>query len=188
MQYRMFWLVILAAVVCTIGRAEAQEHATDRGSFILGGATGLSSNRYTNESQGERQEFRSTFLYFSPRIQYLVRPGLAVGGSIDLNHSRYDDVSVTAYGLGPAVSYFFGAPDRVFLPYLSAQGSFAWVRGQDQEQVGYGGAAGVLYLLTRSVGVDGSFFYRIHRSTGDAEFRTSNHTLGLAVGFSAFAF
>lgn len=188
MWHRTVLLLALASAVGSLNAVQAQEHATDRGSLIVGGGAGLSSHSYSNNVAGDRQEWSSTLIYFSPRVQYFVLPGLAVGGTVDLTHMRTPENSSTSAGLGPTISYFFGAPEQALVPYISAQTAWHRALGEDYGQVGYGGAAGMLYMLTRSVGLDGSVFYRIQEVTGGAPSGARHRALGLAVGFSAFAF
>jgi hypothetical protein len=182
-------LFSLAIIVTAASAVQAQSYATDRGSFILGGSTGLSSHRSVQQYDGQRHDYRFTYVYMAPRVQYFVRPGLALGGSLDLAHSRNRDDSATSYGVGPAIAFFFGEGERTLYPYVSAQTSYLRVSGRDTRQLGYGLAGGMLYMLTRTVGLDGSLFFRGSSVTGlEEDQRVRDSVFGLAVGFSAFAF
>jgi hypothetical protein len=88
--------------------------------------------------------------------------------------------AVTTYGIGPKVSYFFGPGQQALLPYVSGQAGVDAVRGLDARYVMYGGSAGVLYLLTRSVGLDASVFYRLNRGGSHDPYSASHRFVGRA--------
>jgi hypothetical protein len=81
----LFSLAILGAVSSAV---QAQSYATDRGSFILGGSTGLSSHRSVQQYDPQRHDYRFTYVYMAPRVQYFVRPGLALTSSSPASLSR----------------------------------------------------------------------------------------------------
>lgn len=157
---------------------DAQEHATDRGSYILGGSAGLSSYKHVGSS-------RSAFMHLTPRVQYFVQPGLALGGSLRLAHSRHNGGSSTSYGAGPQVSYYFGNGEEALRPYVSGSTTYSNSSGGGDGVMAYGGNVGVLYLFTRSVGLDASLFYSAQSFPGSS---SGSDVMGLAMGFSAFAF
>ena len=175
--FRVLVLTLASSLFLT-SALPAQEHATDRGSYILGGSAGLSSQKNVGAE-------RSTHMYFAPSVQYFVQPGLAIGGTLNLAHFRFDNQSITSYGAGPLLSYYFGAGEQSLRPYLSGRTIYSYARADVYGFLTYGGNVGVLYLLTRSVGLDASLFYNAVSYRG-----SSNRTdaFGLAVGFSAFAF
>lgn len=170
----------LAFSLCLTAALQAQEHATDRGSYILGGAAGFTSHRIGDT--------RSSYLYLNPNVQYFVRPGFAIGGTASLSRSSYKDESITAYGAGPQVSYYPGSQDQELRPYVSARAVISDMSRADHGIATYGGNVGLLYLITRSVGLDASLFYNRTSDLGGRGPRGGADVLGLAVGFSAFAF
>lgn len=171
--------LVFASSLCLTTALQAQEHATDRGSFILGGSAGLSSQKVGGN--------RSTYMHLTPNVLYFVRPGLALGGTLSLSHSRYDEQSRTAYGVGPQISYYFGGGEQELRPYVSARSIYSDASGGDYGALWYGGNVGVLYLFTRSVGLDASLFYNTisYRGSGPPG---GSDVMGIALGFSAFAF
>lgn len=176
----LFLAVALVSSPCIAGALQAQEHATDRGSYIFGGSAGLSSHK-----AGESN--RSTYMHMSPSIQYFVQPGLAIGGTLSLAHARYDGGSISSYGAGPTVSYYFGDGAQTLRPFLSGRTIYAGVSGDSDHALTYGGKLGVLYLFTRSVGLDASLFYDAWSRRGSG-FTSRSDAFGIAIGFSAFAF
>ena len=163
MHFLRVLLLIAISSSCTAGALHAQGYATGRGSLIVGGTAGLTTFR------DQEPSVRNYSLHFSPRFQYFVSPGLGLGASVGLFHMRQGEDSSSSWGLGPEISYFFGEGERTLLPYVSALGSFSG------GEVNLGGAAGAIYMLTSSVGLDTSLFYR-HQITG------------AAVGITAFVF
>jgi len=188
MSTRIFQMVAFMLAAGAWSPASAQSHATDQGSWIVGGGAGLSNQSFSYSLDGDRLKFSSTYASLTPRVQYFVRPGLALGGGLNLAHMRTDDHSSTRYGAGPAISYYFTAPERRILPYVSANTSFSRARGEEGRETGYGAAAGLLYMLTGSVGLDGSVFAQSQRWTETNDLEGTNRVLGLALGFSAFVY
>lgn len=85
------------------------------------------------------------------------------------------------------MSYYSGEGEQALRPYLSGRTVYSTVSGGDFGLLSYGASAGVLYLLTRSVGLDASLFYNAMSYTGSGPSGGAD-VLGLSVGFSAFAF
>jgi outer membrane protein W len=172
-------VLVLASYLCSTTALAAQEHATDRGSFIVGGSAGL-----TSQKNGDH---RYTHMHLRPSVQYFVQPGLALGGTLNLWQSRIEGRTMTAYGAGPQASYYFGGAEQALRPYVSGQTTYSAVRGEDPGVLTTGANLGVVYLFTRNIGLDASLFYSRMSSTGSVS-SASMDSMGLAVGFSAFAF
>lgn len=175
-------LALLAALLATLpAAAQAQSHATDRGSMLLGGSAGFSSHGYRVE--GVEEQERATVLHFMPSVQYFVLPGLALGGDVNVTRYSNRDGSSAQYGVGPAVSYYFGGPEKSVLPFLS--GSLLYLRSSanDDSQTGYSASAGAVFLFNRSVGLRGSLYYN-----GWSMEDVRSNTYGVGIGFTAFAF
>lgn len=159
--------------------AGAQEYATDRGSLNIGGTAGVSSYK---ASAGW-----NTNAFFNPQLQYFVSPGLGIGAALSVHRAWRDAGSFNSYSIGPSVAYYFGRGAQDLRPYLGAQASFARVDGSNVSTWGYGGSAGLLYMLTESVGLDTALFYRRLEPTGES-LSTSQENVGFSVGISAFVF
>lgn len=165
--------------------AFAQPAALSGGSVLLGGQASFSV-----DSDSETDE-NATSLTLLPSVQYFVSPGLALGGTLRLTHTSEDDFSSTSYGAGPAISYYF-VQDGGVHPFVRASvqalrfSSGVDTNESDTNIFGFGGAAGILFLLTDGVGIDAAFYYDRLEYGGDSDFNTSS--LGLALGVSAFAF
>jgi hypothetical protein len=161
----------------------AQTSAIDRGSVLLDGDASFTSN-----TAGVNNDDRMTLLTVRPAVQYLILPGFAIGGVVSLAHSSLNGLSSTAFGVGPAVTYFFGKGERNFYPFVSGHLNLDRViysGDQDARNVfSYRGAGGVLLMLSRSVGLTGELFYRGQNSRGNS----NSNSFGLAFGVSAFIF
>jgi len=176
--FQTFTFVLLSALPVT-----AQGYATDKGSIRIGGSGNFSS------SKSEGAENRTTILDLRPDVQYFVAPGLALGGELSLTRSSNGDASNTLVGIGPIASYYFGGAERT-QPFVSARlgVSQATFGGDDLTQTSMRGAAGLLMLLSSSVGVSSELFYSYTRvefaGTGDS----NSNNFGLALGIAAFLF
>lgn len=186
---RMRRLALLAGLLAALPAAvQAQSYATDQGSLLLGGSAGFSSSG--GSVDGESDPERSTFLNFSPSVQYFVLPGLAVGGNVVAQRSSTGDASVNTLGVGPAVSYYFGGSERSLYPFVS--GSVRYLRNSgdlvdDLSTVGYAASTGAVFMFNRTVGLETSFFYNTN-SFEVSGVEVDNNTFGVQLGFRAFTF
>ena len=168
----------LLSLVLLAAPAGAQSYAVDRGSLLVGGSGGFSS---TGTEQDE--DDRTTQLSIRPSVEYFVAPGLSLGG--ELQYSRFSnggDASTT-FGVGPAMSYYFGGRSRRSVyPFVSVGGAYS--RSGGTTGLGFDASVGALAMLADAVGVNGSLYYqnRFYEEFSD------NNSFGLAVGISAFVF
>lgn len=171
--------VLFTAVLLPAAGA-AQPAALSGGSVLLSGQASFDVER-TSDSD----ESVTTFLLL-PSVQYFVSPGLAVGGALQLAHFSFGGDSSTSYGIGPAISYYF-VQGRDLHPFVRLSGQIARSTSDEASDtdVGVRGAAGVLFLLTESVGVDTALYYDRVEYGGD-DYHVTN--VGVAVGVSAFVF
>ena len=171
----------------------AQSYAVDRGSVLIDGQASFTSTGA--EINGEDTDDRVTQFSLTPNLLYFVLPGLAVGGEITFARAWDDDDSNLAYGIGPAVTYYFGAGERPWYPYLG--GSVQFMREERDSDDGpnlpdvsfrvYKGSAGLLFMMSRSVGINAELFYQVARQETD-NLELERDVYGLAVGVSAFVF
>ena len=171
MSIRVAAFVLLLSAGVT--SASAQSHALDQGSVILDGSAGISS---VGVGDGDRL----TTATVAPRVQYFVRPGLAVGGRALLYYFSSDGESTTSVGAGPELTYYFGPAEQVLHPFVSANTSVG--RQGGGTTYGYEVSAGLLRMISRTVGLNGRLYYQAFDSTSNYD------TFGLALGFSAFTF
>ena len=179
--------MLAAALLLVTSTASAQQHATDRGSWQIAG-----SASFTSTGSDDEDSDRSTSITVNPRVRYFIIPGLALGLDATLGHSSSGNFEVTALGIGPSVTYYFGGPARV-LPYVNLNASFTTtdVNGPlvdtDASGRSFGAAGGILAMLSSAVGVTSELFYRIDKADVET-FSNDTNTFGLAVGIAAFIF
>ncbi|HET6232378.1 MAG TPA: outer membrane beta-barrel protein [Longimicrobiaceae bacterium] len=180
-------MLAAAALAALPMSSRAQAYAVDRGSYILQGSAGWSSSRFTTEIAGATVHQRSTDVVLTPAVQYFVRPGLALGGQVNVLHSASGGNSSTAYGIGPKATYYFGRGERTYYPYISAGATYVRETFSHANAVGGDGSAGAVFMLTRSVALDGSLYYRHLQNNGD-DVKQRINNFGLGIGVTAFAF
>jgi hypothetical protein len=167
----------------TVSPSHAQTSPVDRGSVLIGGDASFTSVGIDNGAS----DGRVSQLSVNPNGQYLIRPGLAVGGDVLFTYVSDDGSNTTRYGVGPAVTYFFGRGERSYYPFVSGSFGVTHARDdnldEDRTQTSYRGAGGLLVMLSRSVGVSGELFYQ---HIDNAQLQTN--TFGIAFGISAFVF
>jgi len=165
--------------------AHGQTHAVDRGSVLIGGRVSFTSVATENDGASERNRLNQ--LVVNPSGQYFITPGLAVGGDVLYSYASNDGSTVTQYGIGPAVTYFFGREERSYYPFVSGSvGVTRFNRGgldEGRTQTRYRGSGGILVMLNQRVGVTGELFYQ---RTDNEQLQTN--AFGLAFGISAFLF
>ena len=180
--------------------AQAQTYPVDRGSWIVGGAAGL-----TSSSAGD-DDGRSTSIFLNPNAQYFVRSGLAVGGNVTLSYSSQDNFSSTSVGVGPAVSFYFGSGARSVYPFVSAGTGIASSTISIDETIGgidfdrtttsysFDVAGGAVFMVAKNVGVTGAVFYREQHFNLDADSDAvededfDTNSFGFRFGLRLFAF
>ncbi len=166
---------------------QAQSHATDKGSIAVGGSASFSSNKAPGGSD------RTTVLDLRPSLQYFLAPGVALGGQLTLGRASSDNTTSTTIGIGPLVSYYFGRISTSVVPFVSAEFSVAQnsfdssIGGEDITSTGIMGAAGLLLLLSNSVGVNAQLYYR-HLNLSNDIADVDGNSYGLAFGIAAFVF
>lgn len=180
-------LCIIGALGFVPAAAYAQQHATDQGSIQLSGSASFTSSGEDDEDD------RITAINLNPRLAYFIRPGLSVGAEVLLARQSRGDNSITAFGIGPAATYYFGAADARTKPYVT--GNVQWQKTSNESDTfesdatvtSYGAGAGLLFLLSQSVGITSELFYRSTSVEFDAG-EAGSDTFGLAIGVAAFIF
>lgn len=163
--------------------AHAQPPALSQGSWLVSGQASFNVQDISGDDE------KTTSFQFLPALQYFVRPGLAVGGELLLTRTSRDDLTVTSYGVGPALSYYF-VQDGDVHPFVRGSARFSRMKSElganesETSLIGLRAAGGALLLLSESVGLDiGLFFDRVQ--FGD-DLDVDVTTFGLAVGIAAF--
>ena len=181
--------VVLVAAGSVPGTLRAQSNALDRGHFAVAGGASLTSGA----NKGE--DGRHTAVSLSPSLLYFVHSGIALGGSALFAHTGGHGSSSWSYTVGPQAVVYFGEESASVRPFVRADvgigrlgskstGTPLGTLTQRVTMSRVGAGAGMLDLLTPSVGIYGEFFYRRDSYSGDAD--SWNDQFGVAFGFSIF--
>jgi len=192
---RFLTVSVLAALAATPALATAQD-ATSHGSIIIGGSAGFTSSK---SETGNTTSPSTTSIFIRPNVLYFVIDGLAVGGDLSYSHRSSNGQSSASYGVGPAARYFFGSRERMWYPFVGASVGFGHDtsdNASDSDSSLWQVGGGMLFLLSRSVGLTTELFYStLHRSRDlpvgpgpGTSVDVDDHTFGLAVGIAAFVF
>lgn len=217
-------LVLGAIALC--GAMNAQ---TEKGSWVVGGSTTVGFNNATsniktngNSSDGPKV---STFTV-TPSVGFFVINKLAIGidlgftsltskqDEFDLGVTYSSKSTVSTFSVLPTATYYFKS-DSKLLPYVGAGLGFASSKTKSEISGGYSdsiefknngfawkGKAGLIYLITPSIGLDlGVSFNQVSSSqdypnyvftgsgmvqSGTYEIKTTENTFGVNAGFSFF--
>lgn len=201
-------LLIVLLCVLVPGLALAQSYPADQGSWLLGGNASLTSRGDDTDDE------RTTSAFLSPRGQYFVVPGLALGGMVSLSYSSRSNSTRTGLGAGPAVAYYFGDGTRAFYPFVSAGFSVSRSKisidielpsGIDPDDLpaeffdtertttstSWEVSGGLVLMIAKNVGLTGALFYQQDNFDSDAEDilgSLDSDMFGLRVGINAFVF
>jgi hypothetical protein len=183
-QFRLLFSSVALLAAITASPAVAQVAALSAGSVQIGGQATF------NIQDNDDGAGNVTSLTLSPSAQFFVSTGLALGGEVRLGYTSVGDFDAWTYGVGPAITYYFVREGNTH-PFL--RGSARYMRfsisdndDEDQSITGVRATAGLLFLLTQSVGIDAGLYYDYSDGSGDIDFNETNY--GLALGISAFVF
>jgi hypothetical protein len=190
-------LCILACVIAPFA-ASAQRGPTERGSILVGG----SANVGKEEREVNDTETSTTAFSFAPEALFFFSNQLAIGGRVTFGHSSGDNSRSSSWGIGPAFKYFLSKNSTGALPFVGASVSFQTGDARftgvgtvpDQEfefeSEAYEGVAGILWMLSRQVGLTGEAYARRAEvkdtPAAGAVIESTTTNLGVRFGFSAF--
>lgn len=187
MRYVMTRSLILLLALPTV--VAAQDYATDRGSFILGGTASFQSqggDLYEN-TQGDRVNTLS----LNPYMLYFISPGFGIGGELAVARATQGEDDVTAIGFGPAVAYYFGSSDATVRPFLEAHGGYQSVSTDVFDASGwfFGGGGGAAFMLSPSVALTLGGVYEIQNvSVDNFDGTVDGDEFRVEAGIAAFVF
>jgi len=189
------WVLCVAAL--TPGAATAQQETIDKGSVLVGGTAGISSHREDGD------DVSRVSISFSPTVGVFLVRGLAVSGALSFGYASDRFTSLTSWGIGPGVTYYFARIMGRAYPFVRMQASFARssshassaLRGTTvnvdatTNAVEVRPGAGLVLMLIPHVGVQGELYLSRSWTTFDTEGTNLTPSLGdvnaTAYGFSA---
>jgi hypothetical protein len=185
-------LVLFMLGIATSNVAAA-ESPIDKGSVIVGGGAAFSSlggKLYEDNDKG------ATLLLLYPSLSFYPARGLAVGGQLLLGSLSQGDYSLSITGIGPKLTYYFGAnkgdhhgKGRTY-PYFTASILYGQVSTDDDDDkvtgtlVTIGG--GVNYMVANSIGLSAEMNYRSDTLKSENDDSESGRSINVMVGFSLF--
>lgn len=197
-------LIILLILLSTAGFSTsgvAEKFPTGKGSKLIKGGFTFSSAGGDMYKYGDS---RVTTLDFYPSISVFIAPRLAVGSEFIISRTAVGDESVTTWGIGPQIMYFFGGnqPQKNIhgsvYPYL--HGAFYYERTTNQDEY-YGEVwkttisskdfdlgFGICYMLSNALGLFGEASLRIRNITSEEDFNMSSNNINLLAGLTVFLY
>jgi outer membrane protein W len=164
---------IFTLAVVTIISASAFSQ-TQKGNWLVGGSAGFSSQSQSGASGN------ITELSITPTAGYFINNNLAVGASLNFG-SQKSGSTVTTFGIGPMVRYYFAELGKNAKLY--GQGEFAYASvtssGVTNSGTGWALQAGPAFFLNKNVAIETTLRY------GSVKPQNSNsvNTFGVNVGF-----
>jgi hypothetical protein len=188
---RHTFLILLALLL--VPNASAQEYAIDKGSFLLGGTVGFSSQG-SESSAFEGDEDRIAQALINTSFRYFVAPGFALGVNALVSSTTQGDVTVSDATVGPSLSLYFGQPTSIVYPFISGTVGFSTlsVEVDDVGSDSVNGAllgleGGISYMIARNVALTGSLYYQ-RQGFSDSGESVTNDVFGFQGGVTAFIF
>ena len=179
----------LILFLCLPAILSAQDYATDRGSFILGGSASFTSqggDLYEN-LDGDRV----TTLTVNPYLLYFISPGFGIGGEVILSRTTQGDDDATSVGVGPTLAYYFGDAESTIRPFVQAGASYVSLSGDflDASGWGIGGGGGLAFMLSETVALTLEGVYEIQNiSVDEFDEDVDGDEFRLEAGIAAFLF
>lgn len=133
-----------------------------------------------------------------PIAQYFIMPGLGIGGTIAYDSYSLGDASVTGFGIGPMISYYFVMGEKKIFPFLSGAFTYSTLTDDDgTNKVKYTMTTiefmgGAFFKLADHYGIKGGLFFDMDSGKFDLpapyDESKSGSKFGVAIGFSGFVY
>ncbi len=189
-------------VLAGISPADAQDFPTDQGSFLVMGGFSFSSAGGDLYKNSENDRFNT--LQLNPSVNYFAIPGLALGGKLIYNRNSQGDISSTLWSVGPNLMYFVGGMQGipqskgVTYPYISAGFLYGQIKNSysiqgsksssTTSQTVYNFGAGVMYMVTNTVGLFGEGNFELDRMKPEHGNSANGNKFNIVAGFSIFIY
>lgn len=165
---------IFTLAVVTIISASAFSQ-TQKGNWLVGGSAGFSSQSQSGSST------TTTELSITPTAGYFISNNLAVGASLNFGSQKSGSTTVSTFGIGPMVRYYFAELGKNAKIYGQGEFAYASVSSGGTTNTGTGWAlqAGPAFFLNKNVAIETTLRY------GSVKPQNANNvnTFGVNVGF-----
>jgi hypothetical protein len=153
--------------------------------------------RRSTDDAGRTGDETATQIEATPNLLFLVRDRVAIGGRLEYGRFSSDGETFSSTSIGPVVRLFLAPPGQRVQPFVEAQVLFLSAKSEfdgvgsgnsTNNATQFGAAAGLLFMVTRQVGISSELFVNRTRADGflpnDPDITTTN--VGLRFGVSAF--
>ncbi|HEY5751484.1 MAG TPA: outer membrane beta-barrel protein [Chryseolinea sp.] len=183
---KVSFISLAALCLCLLGPAVHAQ--TKKGSFLLGGSLGFSSDKDKSKFSNSTYNYESKSTTFSirPSISYFVIDQLSVGIVTPFSYTKtkVDDqqATTTTYSIGPVVRYYFPLGDQwAVFPEVAYSYGWMWSKSpyfipttgniEDLQVNGttriFQGGVGLVYFLNPSIGIEGKVYYQSSQDSYD---------------------
>jgi hypothetical protein len=172
---------VLGLLLLMAGNAEGQSSPVDKGSLMFSGSASFTSRGEENDDD------RVFTINLNSGAGAFLLPGLMLGGNLQFWSASWRGNTLSTWGIGPKIAYFFGTDKQWFEPsavYPMVGGAFTLTGASNGE--GISGSVlnlegGIVAMATRSVGLTLTAFYQFETMES-----VSANTLGVMAGFTFF--
>jgi outer membrane protein len=186
--------------VCFINSTNGQ---TAQGRLLLGGETNLnfsSLNDKWESDDGNEDTWKTTNIWFSPRIGLFIADGLALGVELPISYSyqKYkdlDEYSSNSIEISPFIRYYFGSSK--IKPYLNGKVGFGKRKSKSVPASGdshesssgmfsykFGGGLGIFITenVSLDIGLGYSYISYKPKEDNDTNFKSIRSGFGSGIG------
>jgi len=180
-MYKLMMIVVSVLLVSAV--AFGANSPISKGSLKIDGSVGFSS------TGGDYYHSRVTVFSLDPSVGAFVTDGLLIGGSVALTSASGGGESITAWGMGPSLAYYFKGGNATrdikgsVYPFVGASFMVTGASGggSSASGTGFAFAGGIKYMITQTVALNTAASYSI--STMES---LSTNVFGISAGFSFF--
>jgi hypothetical protein len=179
---------------------------TEKGTWLLGGSANVSRSKSGYGSSGDNDYYYFSY-GVSPQLMYLPADRLAIGLSLNFNHSKalktdYDSKS-SSFFVGPVVRYYLPVSEKwaVFpqvkytfgtqithSPIFDSGGGIVVIQKTKYTYGNFNAGFGTTYFLNKNIGLEGILQYTKSNGKTDIEGVDDSFasTINFSVGFQIY--
>lgn len=192
MRARLSLLVTFASIMLHATVTLAQESPIGKGSKMVDGAF-LFSSMGGDLYEGPEGD-RWTVMQFTPSYSQFIASGFAVGVTLLTERTSRGDWTSMSWGIGPKLQYFFGGTSATAIhgstyPVIGTSFVYHYVdpgSGSDYSGTSLNFDAGLVYMLSNSVGISAKFQYAFETLTREDHESVSGNHFDIMGGFAIF--
>lgn len=174
------WAFFILLVLTCLGYSQH----TDKGVYILSGQASYTTTSVENDDDNYN------YIAIDPLFAYFVADNIAIGGTLLYYNQSYGNNSMSGFGIGPAIAYYFNAGN--ISPFI--MGSFVYssvsIDGVDDSssETNIIIGLGTDFFLSKNVSIQPMISYDMYSgSRGDIDF-SDQKTFKLGVGIGVYIY